>query len=94
MKKEKSFIFIGFLNKNEAFIPEYFDPDLTENTKQISYNNFMKMIDKEEIEKAFYNLEVLKNKSYKFFSGYFNSKRVIICKDIKNKRKIYFIEKS
>ena len=94
MKKEKSFIFIGFSNKYEAFISEYFDPDLIENTKQISYNNFMKMIDKEEIEKAFYNPGVLKNKSYKFFSGYFDGRKVIICKDIKGKRETYFIEKS
>ena len=93
MKKE-NFIFIGFSEKYEAFIPEYFDPDLIKNIKQISYNDFIKMIDKEEIEKAFYNPEVLKNKSYKFFSGYFNSKKVIICKDIKSKREIYFIEKS
>jgi len=94
MKKEKSFIFIGFSNKNEAFIPGYFDPDLIKNTKQISYNDFTKMIDKKEIEKVFYNPEILKNKSYKFFSGYFDSKKVIICKDIENKREIYFIEKS
>jgi len=94
MKKEKSFIFIGFSNKYEAFTPEYFDPDLIENTKQISYNDFIKMIDKKEIEKAFYSLKILNNKSYKFFLGYFDSKKVIICKDIKNKREIYFIEKS
>ena len=94
MKSKRKFIFIGFSNKNEVFIPEYFDPDLIENIKQISYNDFMKMIDRKEIEKAFYNPEVLKNKSYKFFSGYFNSKKVIICKDIKSKREIYFIEKS
>jgi len=92
MKKE-NFTFIGFSNKYEAFIPEYFDPDLIENIKQISYNDFMKMIDKKEIEKAFYSLKVLNDKSYKFFSGYFDSRRVIICKDIKNKREIYFIEK-
>ena len=94
MKKEKSFIFIGFSNKYEAFIPEYFDPDLIENIKQISYNDFIKMIDKEEIEKAFYNPGVLKNKSYKFFSGYFDGRKAIICKDIKGKRETYFIEKS
>jgi len=94
MKKEKSFIFIGFSNKYEAFIPEYFDPDLIENTKQISYNNFMKIIDKKEIEKAFYSFKILNDKSYKFFSGYFDGRKVIICRNIKNKREAYFIEKS
>jgi len=94
MKKGKGFIFIGFSNKYEAFIPEYFDLDLIESIKQISYNDFMKMIDKKEIEKAFYNPGVLKNKSYKFFSGYFDSRRVIICKNIKDKRETYFIEKT
>ena len=93
MKKEKSFIFIGFSEKYEALIPEYFDPDLIKNIKQISYNDFIGKIDKKEIEKAFYNPKVLKNKNYKFFSGHFDDRKVIICKDIKNKREIYFIEK-
>jgi len=91
MKKER-FIFIGFSNKYEAFIPEYFDPDLTEDIKQISYNDFIKMIDKKEIEKAFYNPEILKDKNYKFFLGYFDDKKAIICKNIKDKRETYFIE--
>jgi len=94
MKKEKDFIFIGFSNKYEAFTPEYFDPDLVKSIKQISYNDFMKIIDKKEIEKVFYSLKILNDKNYKFFSGYFDSKRVIICRDIKDKRETYFIEKS
>jgi len=91
MKKER-FIFIGFSNKYEAFIPEYFDPDLIKNMKQISYNDFMKMVDKEEIEKAFYSLKILKDKNYKLFLGYFDGKKAIICKNIKDKRETYFIE--
>jgi len=92
MKKE-NFTFIGFSNKYEAFIPEYFDPDLIGNIKQISYNDFIKMINKKEIEKAFYSLEILNDKNYKFFLGYFDDRRVIICRNIKDKRETYFIEK-
>ncbi len=92
MKKEKDFIFIGLSNKYEVFIPEHFDLNLIKDIKQISYNDFMKMIDKEEIEKAFYSLKVLNDKNYKFFLGCFDDKKVIICRDIKDKRETYFIE--
>jgi len=91
-KKKKIFVFIGFSNKYVAFIPEFFNYHKIENIKQISYNDFMQMINKEEIHKAFLNPEVLKNKKYKFFKGYFNDKEVIICKENKIRWETYFIE--